>query len=97
NIILQESRELLKTNSEFVEKTARVETIESLKTKEKILKYSKAFGGLLNDKELMEFIEILMNKYYKYKKELVNEKFLAPSLKNITAIKCPRYIPNRNY
>ncbi|MGL5125839.1 MAG: hypothetical protein ACRC0Y_02640 [Fusobacteriaceae bacterium] len=52
---------------------------------------------MLNDKELMEFIEIPMNKYYKYKKELVNEKILAPSLKNITAIKCPRYIPNRNY
>ena len=38
--------------------------------KEKILKYSKDFGGSLSDIECMKLIGLSRNTYYKYKKEL---------------------------
>ena len=37
---------------------------------EKILKYSKDFGGTLNDIDCMQLIGISRNTYYKYKKAL---------------------------
>ena len=39
--------------------------------KEKILKYSRDFGGTLTDVECMTLINISRNTYYKYKKELL--------------------------
>ena len=39
-------------------------------SKEKILKYSKNFGGSLSDIECMKLIGLSRNTYYKYKKEL---------------------------
>lgn len=48
------------------------ETKKSKEAKEKILKYSKDFGGQMQDKEIMEdVLKISRNSYYKYKKELL--------------------------
>ena len=47
-----------------------VVTKKSDESKKKILKYSKAFGGDLSDKELIKLLGIDKNTYYKYKKEL---------------------------
>lgn len=47
-----------------------VVTKKSDESKKKILKYSKAFGGDLSDKDLIKLLEIDKNTYYKYKKEL---------------------------
>ena len=41
--------------------------------KEKILKYSKSFGGNLSDADVIKLIGINRNTYYKYKKELKEE------------------------
>lgn len=41
--------------------------------KEQIQKYSKDFGGTLKDIEVMKLIGVAINRYYKYKKELVEE------------------------
>ena len=41
--------------------------------KEKILKYSKTFGGTMDDKELMEYVKISHNTLYKYKREIQEE------------------------
>lgn len=46
-------------------------TKKSLEMKEKIKKYSKDFNGTLKDVELIEFLGIARNSYYKYKKELL--------------------------
>lgn len=46
-------------------------TKKSLEMKEKIKKYSKDFNGTLKDIELIEFLGIARNSYYKYKKELL--------------------------
>lgn len=51
------------------------ETKKSKETKEKILKYSKDFGGQMNDKEILEdILKISRNSYYKYKKELLEKQ-----------------------
>ena len=47
-----------------------VVTKKSAESKKKILKYSKAFGGDLSDKDLIKLLGIDKNTYYKYKKEL---------------------------
>lgn len=47
-----------------------VVTKQSDESKKKILKYSKAFGGDLSDKDLIKLLGIDKNTYYKYKKEL---------------------------
>lgn len=47
-----------------------VVTKKSDESKKKILKYSKAFGGDLSDKDLIKLLGIDKNTYYKYKKEL---------------------------
>lgn len=50
-----------------------VVTKKSDESKKKILKYSKAFGGSLSDKDLIKLLEINKNTYYKYKKELKSQ------------------------
>ena len=46
---------------------------KSIAAKEGIRKYSKAFGGTLNDQECMKLLGITHNTYYKYKLELREE------------------------
>lgn len=50
-----------------------VVTKKSDESKNKILKYSKAFGGDLSDKDLIKLLGIDKNTYYKYKKELKSQ------------------------
>lgn len=47
-----------------------VVTKKSDESKKKILKYSKAFGGDLSDKDLIKLLGINKNTYYKYKKKV---------------------------
>lgn len=51
-----------------------VVTKKSDESKKKILKYSKAFGGDLSDKDLIKLLGIDKNTYYKYKKEFTNAR-----------------------
>ena len=51
-----------------------VHTKKSKAAKDKILKYSKSFGGNVADKDLVKMIGIDRGTYYKYKKELKIEK-----------------------
>ena len=44
-------------------------------SKEAIQKYSRDFGGTLNDADCMKLIGIARNTYYKYKRELKQNKF----------------------
>lgn len=53
-------------------KGATLTTKKSITTKEKIQKYSKDFGGTLNDVECMELAHVSRNTYYKYKRELMS-------------------------
>ena len=50
---------------------AKLTTKKSITAKSDILKYSKDFGGTLNDVECIRLIGISRNSYYKYKKELL--------------------------
>ena len=50
-----------------------VVTKKSDESKKRILKYSKAFGGDLSDKDLIKLLGIDKNTYYKYKKELKSQ------------------------
>ena len=50
-----------------------VVTKKSDESKKKILKYSKALGGDLSDKDLIKLLGIDKNTYYKYKKELKSQ------------------------
>ena len=52
---------------------ANLTTKKSIAAKEGIRKYSKAFGGTLNDQECMKLLGITHNTYYKYKQELREE------------------------
>lgn len=54
-------------------KGAKLITKKSIEAKAQIQKYSKDFNGTLKDVEIMKFIGISRNSYYKYKKEIVNE------------------------
>lgn len=49
---------------------AKLTTKKSVSAKADILKYSKEFGGSLNDVECMRIIGISRNTYYKYKREV---------------------------
>lgn len=49
---------------------AKLITKKSIKSKEKIIKYSKDFQGTLNDIECMKLVGISRNTYYKYKREI---------------------------
>lgn len=53
---------------------AKLTTKKSIAAKADILKYSKEFGGTLNDLECMRIIGIAKNTYYKYKRELHTEQ-----------------------
>lgn len=46
------------------------ETQKGIRAKKQIQKYSKDFGGTLNDMEVMKLIGVSRNTYYKYKREL---------------------------
>ena len=48
----------------------KLETKKSIDAKKKILKYSKDFNGVYNDKDVVKKLNISRNTYYKYKKEL---------------------------
>lgn len=48
----------------------KIETKKSKATKEQIKKYSSAFGGPLNDIEVMKMTGLSRNTYYKYKREI---------------------------
>lgn len=53
-----------------LQKGSKLTAKKSTPAKEKILKYSKAFYGSLNDKEVIAIVGISRNTYYKYKQEL---------------------------
>ena len=53
---------------------AKIITKKSVEAKKLILKYSQDFEGSLNDIEVMKLTELSRNTYYKYKRELLNEK-----------------------
>lgn len=53
-----------------MEEGRKLKTKKGEKVKEDILKYSKDFGGSLNDNEVMTLIGVARNTYYKYKGEL---------------------------
>lgn len=55
-------------------KGAKLITKKSIISKEKILKHCKDFGGSLSDSECMELIGISRNSYYRYKRELKEQK-----------------------
>lgn len=57
-------------------KGVKLTTKKSKVAKEKILKHSKNFEGQMDDKDLIEFIRVSRNTFYKYKKELLKEKGL---------------------
>lgn len=48
----------------------KIETKKSKAAKEQIKKYSSAFGGPLNDIEVMKMTGLSRNTYYKYKREI---------------------------
>lgn len=50
---------------------SKVVTRKSIEAKELILKYSKTFGGQLQDKEIIKLAGVDRVTYYKYKRELV--------------------------
>ena len=52
----------------------KVATRKSKEAKKEIEKYSKDFCGTMNDKDLIRFTGLARNTYYKYKKELREEK-----------------------
>ena len=53
---------------------AKLTTKKSIAAKTEIMKYSKEFGGTLNDIECMRIIGIAKNTFYKYKRELHAEQ-----------------------
>lgn len=52
----------------------KLTTKKSVAAKADILKYSKEFGGALNDIECMRIIGISRNTFYKYKHEIYNDR-----------------------
>lgn len=52
----------------------RVDTKKAELCKKKMIKLCKAFGGSNTDKDLISMLGIDKNTYYKYKRELLNEK-----------------------
>lgn len=51
-------------------KGAKLTTKKSIKSKKKIIEYSKDFNGTLSDADCMKLIGLARNTYYKYKREL---------------------------
>lgn len=56
-----------------LERGTKLVTKKSIRALEQIKKYSKDFGGNLNDMECIRLIGISRNSYYKYKRELRNQ------------------------
>ena len=56
-----------------IEKGRKLTTKKSIAKKEEIRKYSKEFGGTLNDTEVMKITGLARNTYYKYKAEMKAE------------------------
>lgn len=52
----------------------RTNTAREQKVKNKMLKRAKAFGGDLSDADCMSVLHVSRGTYYRYKKELLNEK-----------------------
>lgn len=50
----------------------KVETKKAKEVKEEIKKLSKDFNGTLKDVEVMKYLKVARNTYYKYKKEIIN-------------------------
>lgn len=59
-----------------IQSGASYTTRKSEELKPKILKMAKAFGGTFTDTEAIEMLKIARNTYYKYKRELLQEKSL---------------------
>lgn len=55
-------------------KGTKLITSKSLRAKKEIIKYSKEFNGSLNDTECIKLIGISRNTFYKYKRELHEER-----------------------
>ena len=60
-------------NSLGIKKGTKLVTKKSLQTKNKIEELSKTFKGNMADEELIVFLGISRNTYYKYKRELIND------------------------
>lgn len=56
-------------------KGKKLVTKKSIKAKQGILKYSIDFNGNLNDLEVIKLCGVSRNSYYKYKRDLKNERF----------------------
>jgi len=74
----QRTKEGIKTariNGKQIGQTSgsKLTTKKSVQAKEMIQKYSKDFGGSLNDVECIRMIGIARGSYYKYKRELLSE------------------------
>ena len=73
--ISQGMRESKKNGTRIgLEKGTVLVTAKSIQCKEIIQKHSKDFGGTLDDSEVMLLCKISRNSYYKYKKELKEQK-----------------------
>lgn len=60
-----------------LKKGTKLVTKKSIAAKAEIVKYSKDFDGTLGDVEVMKITRLARNTYYKYKRELKEEKGLA--------------------
>ena len=71
----REGIETVKINGKQIGQTggSKLTTKKSLQAKKMIQKYSKDFGGSLNDVECIRMIGISRGSYYKYKRELLLE------------------------
>ena len=74
----KEGIETAKLNGKQIgrENGTKVNTKKSIESKEIIKKHSSAFGGSLNDIEIMKLTGLARNTYYKYKRELLNAEQL---------------------
>ncbi|MCI8491354.1 MAG: recombinase family protein [Lachnospiraceae bacterium] len=68
----REGMETARLNGKQIGQKAGIKltTKKSVISKEKIIKYSRDFGGTLNDSECIKLIGISRGSYYKYKREL---------------------------
>lgn len=70
----KEGIETTRINGKQIGQTSgsKLTTKKSVQAKEMIQKYSKDFGGSLNDVECIRMIGIAGGSYYKYKRELLS-------------------------
>ena len=71
----KEGIETARINGKQIGQTSgrKLTTKKSVRAKEMIRKYSKDFGGSLNDVECIKMIGISRGSYYKYKREIREE------------------------